>query len=105
MSFLKLTKATLSKLDSFSIEEKLNFHEAKLSQYIPFTMSASTATKSSCSKSKSDLREDAPEFIPSQHLKHYFNFQPLRQTVNHQTCSDFGSESNEYTIGSQIGSS
>lgn len=58
----------LSKLESFSIEEKLNFSKVVYdpNQFTNGTFSASTASKSSCSKSKSDLREDAPEFIPFQ---------------------------------------
>jgi hypothetical protein len=56
---------TLSKLDSFSIEEKLNFSKVNYdpAEFTDVSFPASTtASKSNCSKS--DLKEDAPEFIP-----------------------------------------
>lgn len=59
----------LSKLECYSIEEKLNFSQSgTLTVGItPIKKSVSSATKSTGTVSKSDLREDAPEFHPNYH--------------------------------------
>jgi hypothetical protein len=98
--FARLSKEALSKLDCYSIEEKLNFSQAneELAEKTKSSVTESSATKSTGTVSKSDLREDAPEFHPNYSMMtgyDLFNSSFLNMSCHKSQLHFLGNSSNQ----------